>query len=77
MNYLDLMKKVKEKGGVKKVLSQLKTIGISMGLKTFYKKSRGILQFRLKEILALSKVLNLKDEEIMTIFFNMESNYNF
>lgn len=69
MNYLDLMKKVKEKGGVKKILFQLKTVGVSMDRCTFYKKSRCILQFRLKEILALSEVLDLKDDEIMKIFF--------
>lgn len=57
----------------KMVLKEMTTEAISKEMditkSTFYKKLRGTTEFTRAEILTIAKVLELRDKDIMNIFF--------
>ncbi len=70
MKSLDLKRKIKEKGGVDKLLIGLQKKGIRMSKASYFRKMRGETQFSRKEILGIADELDLECTEITEIFFN-------
>ena len=55
---------------IEMLLKELDDIhGIKMDRSTFYRKMNGISEFDRREIIGISIVLNMSDDEIMDIFF--------
>ncbi len=71
MNINALKAQIALKGiSVDQLLKALKkTSAVSMSRSAFYRKLNGTSEFDRKEILALCKVLDIKEEKIVEIFF--------
>lgn len=74
MNGMILKAKITSEGkSISEVLELLREEhGIKMGRTTFYRKMYGRSEFDRKEILVLSRILNLSDAEMLEIFFVKE-----
>lgn len=61
---------------VDEVINNLENHGVKMSRVTFYRKMKGTSEFNRMEILALSKILKLTDDETIDVFFNEKVSYS-
>lgn len=61
---------------VDELIQKLGEIGVRMSKVTFYRKLKGTSEFNRKEILAMSKILNLSDTETLEVFFDEKVSYS-
>nr|DAN97730.1 MAG TPA: Regulatory protein-modification, helix-turn-helix, transcriptional regulator, DNA [Caudoviricetes sp.] len=55
---------------IEKLVEELNKNNVSISKNTFYRNLKGEQQFDRIEILMISKILRMTDEDIMNIFFN-------
>ena len=70
MNGLLLKSKITSKGmSIKNVILKMRMQGVHISRTAFYRKMYGDSEFDRREIMAIAKVLELQDSEVMSIFF--------